>query len=561
MTKKLLMPTGTESFEKLRNNGYYYVDKTGLIEKLFDSPAEVNLFTRPRRFGKSLNISMLQSFFEIGRDPGLFDGLKITKNKGICEKHQNKYPVISLLLNYVSGENFEEARSALCTVIVEEYERQRLMLNDEPKMKREWEQADKLFDEIRSRNGEPELLKNSLKTLIHLLSLEYGKQSVLLIDEYDVPLQKAYIGGYYDKMVELMSNFLGRAMKTNTDIAFAVLTGCMRISNESIFTGMNNAYVYSITDPTFDEYFGFTESEVKQILKDSGYSEAYADTKEWYDGYRFGDKDIYCPFDVVNHCKNLMANGNSAPQVYWINSSSNDIIRSFLKNATQEMREDFRKLINSGSIGKAIDEHITYRDMDKQPENLWSVMYMTGYLTLNRNCPKQEDGLFNLVIPNKEVKQIFETSFAIWLEQDVYARNRSQLINRLWECDTAAFSAQLQELLYDTVSFYDCNEGYYHGLLTGLMKNSGYEVKSNRENGKGRSDITLEDSAHRRAAVIEIKISKEDSQLKESSLTAIKQIKEKEYAQPFIIKNYNTVICGAAFKGKDCSVAMEKLPR
>ena len=560
MRRKL--PIGIDGFEKIRTNDFYYADKTLFIKELLQNWGEVNLFTRPRRFGKTLNMSMLKCFFEIGGDPALFEGLKIAQEKELCEKYMGKFPVISISLKSVDGLSYEAAVTALRRAIGNEAcrfgfltESERLGQNDK-----------ELYMGLTAvKDGQylmtDGVLTDSLKTLSLLLEKHYGQKAILLIDEYDVPLDKAFQAGYYDEMVSLIRNLLGNALKTNDSLYFAVLTGCLRISKESIFTGLNNPKVHTISDVRYDEYFGFTNADVDELLEFYGLS-AYKDTiKDWYDGYRFGDTDVYCPWDVINYCDELLADPSAEPENYWANTSGNDLIRRLLKKANQSTRNDVEQLINGGTIIKPIRQELTYREVEDSIDNIWSVLYSTGYLTCRRRVPGKK---MELALPNREVRELFIELVKDWFEETTQAD--SGRISRFCEAfpagDTDTIQKMLGDYLWDSISVRDTavrrnmKENFYHGMLLGLLQNQdSWLVKSNAETGEGYSDISIQ-TPDRVGIVIELKYA-DDGNLEKACAEALGQIEEKKYAES--LKRWGTkkiLKYGIAFYEKECMVVM-----
>ena len=560
MRRKL--PIGIDGFEKIRTNDFYYADKTLFIKELLQNWGEVNLFTRPRRFGKTLNMSMLKCFFEIGSNPVLFDGLKIAQEKELCDKYMGKFPVISISLKSVDGLSYEAAVTALRRAIGNEAcrfgfltESERLGQNDK-----------ELYMGLTAvKDGKylmtDGVLTDSLKTLSLLLEKHYGQKAILLIDEYDVPLDKAFQAGYYDEMVSLIRNLLGNALKTNDSLYFAVLTGCLRISKESIFTGLNNPKVHTISDVRYDEYFGFTNADVDELLEFYGLS-AYKDTiKDWYDGYRFGDTDVYCPWDVINYCDELLADPSAEPENYWANTSGNDLIRRLLKKANQSTRNDVEQLINGGTIIKPIRQELTYREVEDSIDNIWSVLYSTGYLTCRRRVPGKK---MELVLPNWEVRELFIELVKDWFEETTQAD--SGRISRFCAAfpagDTDTIQKMLGDYLWDSISVRDTavrrnmKENFYHGMLLGLLQNQdSWLVKSNAETGEGYSDISIQ-TPDRVGIVIELKYA-DDGNLEKACAEALGQIEEKKYAES--LKRWRTkkiLKYGIAFYEKECMVVM-----
>ena len=560
MRRKL--PIGIDGFEKIRTNDFYYADKTLFIKELLQNWGEVNLFTRPRRFGKTLNMSMLKCFFEIGGDPALFEGLKIAQEKELCEKYMGKFPVISISLKSVDGLSYEAAVTALRRAIGNEAcrfgfltESERLGQNDK-----------ELYMGLTAvKDGKylmtDGVLTDSLKTLSLLLEKHYGQKAILLIDEYDVPLDKAFQAGYYDEMVSLIRNLLGNALKTNDSLYFAVLTGCLRISKESIFTGLNNPKVHTVSDVRYDEYFGFINADVDELLEFYGLS-AYKDTiKDWYDGYRFGDTDVYCPWDVINYCDELLADPSAEPENYWANTSGNDLIRRLLKKANQSTRNDVEQLINGGTIIKPIRQELTYREVEDSIDNIWSVLYSTGYLTCRRRVPGKK---MELALPNWEVRELFIELVKDWFEETTQADSGriSRFCAAFPSGDTDTIQKMLGDYLWDSISVRDTavrrnmKENFYHGMLLGLLQNQdSWLVKSNAETGEGYSDISIQ-TPDRVGIVIELKYA-DDGNLEKACAEALGQIEEKKYAES--LKRWGTkkiLKYGIAFYEKECMVVM-----
>ena len=536
MNEMRMLPVGVDSFEKIRKNNYYYVDKTNLIEQIIQNLPEVSLYTRPRRFGKSLNMSMLKSFFEIGADSALFDGLYIANNKKLCEEHMGKYPVIFLSLKSVEGNDYESAKRKLIELIAQEAERFPFLSESDGLSENDKINYSTLVD---MKNGRYSLnddhLSSSLRILSDLLNKYYGKKVIILIDEYDVPLDKAFTNGYYKQMVSLMRSFLGDALKTNLSLQFAVLTGCLRISKESIFTGINNFNVLSIIDDNFDEEFGFTDKEVKELLAYYHLEDKFEEMKEWYDGYHFGNSEIYCPWDVINHTYRLVANHNARPQSYWINTSGNDLVKRFIDKANKTTRNEIETLIACESVEKNLNLELTYEDIDKSIDNLWSVLFTTGYLTYTGIT---ESGAYNLVIPNKEVREVFKVQIQEWFKEQIFS-NTDQL-NEFWDAMEHGKADKVQNylnrILSNSISVYDTKdsrfgkESSYHALLVGLLAgNDNWLVKSNVEAGDGFADIIVETDDPDKGLVIELKYSDETSGMENACIKALNQIQEKRY--------------------------------
>lgn len=565
MNGNLKLPVGIDDFRKIRECGFYYVDKTKLVEQLMQNWGEVNLFTRPRRFGKTLNMSMLRSFFEIGTDKSLFDGLYISRNKELCDMHMGKYPVISITLKGIEGMTFEEARNMLKIILKNEARRHYYLKN-----------SDRLTDDDKQQYeqillGTSENTADSLRLLSQLLFLHYNKKVVILIDEYDVPLDKAFQNGYYSEMTSLIRGILGQALKTNDYLQFAVLTGCLRISKESIFTGLNNFKVLSVADARFDEQFGFTDSEVRDILEKYGVSDKISEVKDWYDGYRFGKADVYCPWDVINYVDHLQADPNARPQAYWINSSGNGLVRRLINIADESTKDEIERLIAGETIEKAIRLELTYDEIDNSIDNIWSVLFTTGYLT---NAGEIElpggDGYgYRLVIPNKEVRQVFVSQIQEWFRQTVTYDNGSvqDLCEAFMAGDADKIQSNLNMILIKTISVLDTKarddqkENFYHGLLLGLLRNNpDWRIKSNRESGDGFSDISIEPTIPEKGIVVEVKYSNTISGLDDACDRAMKQIRDRRYDEALREDGREDIIAyGIAFCRKRCKVVCEKM--
>jgi len=559
------LPIGIENFEEFSVEDFYYVDKTLFIKELLQNWGKVNLFTRPRRFGKSLNMSMLKCFFEIGRDTALFEGLKIAQEKELCEKYLGKFPVISISLKSVGGLTYKAALAALKNIIGKEAMRFQFLRESAHLSDAEKDSYQRLIKIGTTSESIYDMtdaaLIDSLKTLSQLLEKHYGQKGILLIDEYDVPLDKAFQNGYYDEMVNLIRSLFDNGMKTNDSLYFAVLTGCLRISKESIFTGLNNPKVHTISDVRYDEYFGFTNADVDELLEFYGLS-AYKDTiKDWYDGYRFGDRDVYCPWDVINYCDELLADPGAEPENYWANTSGNDLIRRLLKKANQSTRNDVEQLINGGTIIKSIRQELTCREVEDSIDNIWSVLYSTGYLTCRRRVPGKK---MELALPNREVRELFIELVKDWFEETT--RADSGRVSRFCEAfpagDTDMIQRMLGDYLWDSISVRDTavrknmKEKFYHGMLLGLLQNQdSWLVKSNAETGEGYSDISIQ-TPDRVGIVIELKYA-DDGNLEKACAEALEQIEEKKYAQG--LKRWGTkkiLKYGIAFYEKECMVVM-----
>ena len=563
MRKKL--PIGIDGFEKLRTNDFYYTDKTLFIKELLQNWGEVNLFTRPRRFGKTLNMSMLQCFFEIGNNPALFDGLKIARERELCEEYMGKFPVISISLKSVDGRSFRSASVALRTVIGDEARRFEC-LRFSTRLSEDDKEAYAQLTEVGSAQGgvytmTEDIAAASLKTLSRLLEKHYEKKVILLIDEYDVPLDKAFQGGYYDEMVNLIRSLLGNALKTNSSLYFAVLTGCLRISKESIFTGLNNLKVHTISDVRYDEYFGFTNSDVDELLEFYGLSSYKNVIRDWYDGYCFGNTDVYCPWDVINYCDELRAAPDAEPENYWANTSGNELIRRLLKRADQSTRNEVEQLINGGSITKTIRQELTYREVEDSIDNVWSVLYSTGYLTCRRRIPGKQ---MELALPNREVRELFIELVKDWFEETAQAD--SGRINRFCAAfpaeDVSTIQEMLGDYLWESISVRDTavrtnmKENFYHGMMLGLLRSQGsWLVKSNAETGEGYSDISIQ-TPERLGIVIELKYAN-DGNLEAACAEALKQVEEKKYAEGLKRQGAKKIIkYGIAFCEKECMAVM-----
>ena len=567
MLTQLNLPVGMDDFEKILRNGFYYIDKTRLVEQLFASRGEVTLFTRPRRFGKTLNMSMLRSFFEIGTDKSLFDGLYISQNKKICEQYLGQYPVIFISLKGVEGLNFDQARQRFVEIIGTEAERFKYLLTSDRLTENEKERYGAL---IALQDGnyamDESKLSYSLQLLSQLLMKHYGKKTIILIDEYDVPLDKAFLNGYYDEMVALIRSMFGQALKTNPYLEFAVLTGCLRISKESIFTGLNNFKVQTITDARFDEQFGFTHAEVEQLLKDYHLEEHLNETREWYDGYRFGKVDVYCPWDVINHVDRLRAEPDARPEAYWINTSGNALVKRFIDKANKTTRDEIERLVAGEAIEKFVRLELTYGEIDDSIENLWSVLFTTGYLT---QCGRTEEGAYKLIIPNKEVREVYKQQVQEWFKKKIFS-NTEQLTS-FWQAvesgETTAIEKYLNRTLSNSISVFDTKaqdgvkENAYHTLLVGLLAgNADWLVKSNVEAGEGFADIIIETDDPDAGIVIEVKYVREMPGLEQACAKAIAQIKEKRYSE-YLTNDCRTdvLLYGIAFCRKRCKVVVEKL--
>jgi hypothetical protein len=573
MANTLKLPVGIDDFRKLRESHFYYVDKTRLIEQLLLNWSEVTLFTRPRRFGKTLNMSMLKSFFDIGTDKALFDGLYISGNKELCDEYMGKYPVIFLSLKGVEGLTYEEAFEAFVRIMGKEINRVSFLADSDKLTQIEREQYKGLTIMKNGRLAfDKEKLISSLQLLSQLLYKHYGKKVVILIDEYDVPLDKAFQNGYYNEMVSLIRGLFGQALKTNEFLQFAVLTGCLRISKESIFTGLNNFKVMSITDSRFDEQFGFTDSEVKKLLSDYGMDSHFDEVKEWYDGYHFGRADVYCPWDVINHVDHLRDDSDAKPQTYWINSSGNSLVRRLINKADSSTKDEIERLIAGEAIEKVIRQDLTYDEIENSIDNIWSVLFTTGYLTKigEVKLPDSESYAYMLVIPNKEVREVFVLQIQEWFKAVVANDNDTMklLSKAILDKDEAILARRLNIVMgrmisiLDTKAPDDMKENFYHGLLLGLLRGSNPDwlIKSNRESGDGFSDILIKPENPDLGIVIEVKYAKEFKGLDAACDAAMAQIKQKGYDETLRDEGRCDILAyGIAFCRKRCRVVGEKL--
>lgn len=564
MNKKL--PIGIEQFEKIRINDFYYADKTGFIAELLHHWGEVNLFTRPRRFGKSLNMSMLKSFFEIGCDKALFEGLKISQEKELCAQYMGQFPVLSITLKGVEGVDFTAASAAMRNVIGKEALRFQFLLESARLTETEKEMYRQLI-EVGGEKGaifsmSDAALADSIQTLSALLSKHYGREVILLIDEYDVPLDKAFQAGYYEEMVSLLRSLFGNALKTNDKLRFAVLTGCLRISRESIFTGLNNLKVHTITDTRYDEYFGFTDADVDEILEFYHLTSFKDVIRDWYDGYVFGKTSVYCPWDVINYCDKLLADREAAPENYWANTSGNGLVRRFIGKADKSTKDEIERLLCDEAIHKSVRQELTYKELDRSLDNLWSVLFSTGYLTQRGKTSGDE---LTLVIPNKEIKELFIDLVRDWFQE----MSRADLTRIEKFCtafpvgDAAMIETMLNDYLWDSISVRDTavrrnrKENFYHGMLLGLLQSrEDWLLRSNAELGEGYSDISI-CTSDKTGIIIELKYA-EDGNLEKGCTDALKQIKERKYDVGLKRKGMEKMIrYGIAFCEKECMVMTE----
>ena len=567
MTQKLKLPIGIENFQEIRQMGFYYIDKTKLIEQLLEQWGKVNLFTRPRRFGKTLNMSMLKYFFEIGTDPTLFDGLYISQNQELCEEYMGKFPVIFLSLKGVDGLTFDSAKDRFIQLIGNEAQRFRFLLD-----------SDKLTEDdkniyralISLHDGkyrmEEEVFISAIKTLSRLLSIHYEKKTIILIDEYDVPLDKAFTHGYYNEMVSLVRGIFGEALKTNDFLQFSVLTGCLRVSKESIFTGLNNFKVLSITDVRFDEQFGFTDQEVLKLLDDYHLESHLTETKEWYDGYHFGDTDVYCPWDVINHVDRLLGEPDAEPQSYWINTSGNGLVKRFIDKADKTTKNEIERLIAGETIEKSIRMELTYDEIDNSIDNLWSILFTTGYLTQKG---KSKGGIYQLLIPNKEVREVYIIQIQEWFKNTVLNDTKpvKKLLKAFEEGDAKQIEKDLTKILGTTISILDTKarkeekEIFYYGILLGLLRcESEWLIQSNVESGDGFVDILVEPEDPDAGMIMELKYAQNFQDLEKACNKAMDQIHDRRYDERLRNEGRNDILAyGIAFCKKKCKVVVERL--
>lgn len=576
MASALKLPIGIENFEKLRKENFYYVDKTGLIKELLDNWGEVNLFTRPRRFGKSLNMSMLKYFFEYGCDSRLFEGLEIAGEKKLCEEYMGRFPVISVSLKDINGRDFDAAKAMLRSVIGSEALQFQFLLESEHLTEAEKASYKQLIHVDTSGQQHfimpDEILTTSLRTLCTLLHKHYGRKVILLIDEYDVPLDKAQHMGFYDEMISLIRNLFSQALKTNPSLHFAVLTGCLKIARESIFTGLNNLKCRSIIDSSFDEHFGFTDAEVKEMLAFYGLEDRFDSVKEWYDGYLFGNTDVYCPWDVINYVDLLRSEPKALPRAYWVNTSGNDIIRNFIRQAEPQTKREIECLIDGGTVNKKINQELTYRDLYRNTENLWSVLFTTGYLTRHKApdadtaAGSEADDIFSLSIPNQEIRKIFIDQVMEWFREE--SRKDSPKLDAFCEAfakgDAASVEEYFNAYLRKTISIRDTSvrknrkENFYHGILLGLLSHrSDWIITSNAESGDGFSDLLIELEEEGIGIIIEVKYP-DGNALEISCKKALEQIEQMHYEEKLRQDGYTVIYkYGIACQKKRCMVRMQ----
>ena len=558
----LKIPVGISDFAKIQNYGYYYVDKTGLIADLLEKEtAEVTLITRPRRFGKTMGMSMLANFFDIRKDSqAMFEGLEISKNTALCSEWMNQWPVLFLTFKDVDGLTFASAKEMLLNRIAAIYNDHSYLLEGTRVQENDRKVFERLADEV-SGNPTDAMLKTSIVLLMRLMRNHYGKPVILLIDEYDVPIAKASAKGYYPEMLEVIKGLMSTALKDNDALRFAVITGCLRIAKESIFTGTNNFVSDTISSSHLNEYFGFTQTDVDRLLKDADCQEHAADIKNWYDGYHFGDLDVYCPWDVMNYLRDLQRNPKAKPASYWKNTSDNSIIRSFIDYRGAKISQKLEALLSGGYILQKVEEDLTYDYLHSSEENLWSILYLTGYLTQVREddlpalLPEDTSAL---IIPNAEVREIFETTIQKWFDESAQTWNLTTLFDAMWSGDAETLTAEINKLLYKTISYHDYKEDFYHAFLTGILAGSGCAVESNREHGEGRSDIVMYHPDRPQVVLFEAKYAKTLNGLEASCAAALQQIEDRQYAKEFE-DDYDSVLCyGIAFYKKRCLVRIKR---
>ena len=559
---KKALPIGVDNFEKIRNEGYYYVDKTMLIKELLDLKGEVNLFTRPRRFGKTLNLSMLRYFFEDtgdeeknARNRALFQGLKIMEAGEAYVRQMGMYPVMNLTLKSAKQENFETAYYMMQSEIASEFDRHREIIEKgrEKLSLKEYE----LYLEIADEKADEKQVRGALKLFSKCMQKITGRNTVILIDEYDVPLENAYFRGFYEKMVNFIRSLFESALKTNDNLQFAVITGCLRISKESIFTGLNHLNIISVLDKKYSEHFGFTESEVMQMMAYYEVENRFPTMKEWYDGYTFGNTEVYNPWSVIKFLYDLYSDGDAFPRPYWINTSSNDIIKEMIAGADRETKGQIETLLNGGTLELQVHEEVTYEDMRDRGENLWNFLYFTGYLTKQSEYFKESSVFLRVRIPNTEVKTIYRNTILGWFRRRIEKQDFRDFYRAMEEGNAEKMQEILNEHLFDTISFYDSAENFYHGFLAGILSQSeNYLVKSNRESGNGRSDIMVKSPSLRgRSFILELKVSKDIDELEADAEKALRQIYEKKYMDELRTEGYKKIdCCGISFYRKDCEV-------
>ena len=550
---RVTLPIGTSNFAEIRREGWYYVDKTGLIRDLLNTrKAKVTLITRPRRFGKILGMNMLANFFDIQKDSkALFEGLEVSKDQALCEQWRNQWPVLFVSFRRVDGLNFQSAYGMLEETISDLCEEHRYLLDSSQISDLEKSVMERLI----WKKATDQELKGSLLRLTRMMQAHYGKPIILLIDEYDVPLAKASANGYYKEMLDVMKGIM-QAMKDNSALQLAVITGCLRIAKESIFTGTNNFVSDTITSSRLNEYFGFTQAEVDQLLQDTGLTDHAEDIKAWYDGYHFGEFDIYCPWDVMNYLQDLQFDPSKKPVSYWKNTSDNAIIRSFIDYSGPSISKKLELLLSGGYIVQTIEEDLTYDYLHSSEDNLWSILYLTGYLTRVREIPAS-DGALALTIPNAEVQEIFRSTIQKWFKDSSQTWNRQAMFQALWAGNSETLTKEIGKLLRKTISYHDYKEDFYHAFLAGILASFHYSVESNREHGEGRSDIVVYDEENSRVVIFEAKVAKSPDELPAACEAALQQIEARQYAEDFR-DEYDEILCyGIAFYKKRCLVKMK----
>ena len=555
--KKLNIPVGISEFDKIRDRGYYYVDKTNLIAELLDNIAEVTLITRPRRFGKTMAMSMLANFFDMQQDNiERFCGLKISQNTELCSQWMNQWPVLFLSFKEVDGTVFDHAFNLLKFTLAQFCDDHAYLTESE----KVTEEQKRIFRRLNDQTASLTDVQGALLVLMKMMRAYYGKPVILLLDEYDVPIAKASANGYYTEMLEVIKGMMSTALKDNDALRFAVITGCLRIAKESIFTGTNNFVSDTISSSHLNEYFGFTQEDVDQILKDADCLEHATDIKNWYDGYHFGDLDVYCPWDVMNYLRDLQRNPKAKPASYWKNTSDNSIIRSFIDYAGRSISRKLETLLSGGYIIQKIEENLTYDYLHSSEENLWSILYLTGYLTQVREEDLPDplpEKMSALMIPNAEVQEIFETTIQKWFDESAQTWNRKILFDAVWSGKAEALTEQMNKLLRKTISYHDYKEDFYHAFLAGIFAGAGYEVDSNKEHGEGRSDVVVLDPEGDRVAIFEAKYSRTQDAMSKDCAAALQQIEDRQYAKEFE-DDYDSALCyGIAFYKKRCLVRMK----
>ena len=552
------LPVGISDFAEIRENHFYYVDKSLLVEQLLKTTGtKVTLITRPRRFGKTIGMSMLANFFDIRKESSkLFEGLNITQNQTLCKKWMNQWPTIFFSLKDIDGLTFESAYNQLLIQISDLYKEHTYLLDCE-----EIDSDDKkVFLKLKATESNEAQVSRALSTLMRMLNIYYKKPVILLLDEYDVPIAKASTHGYYDKMLEVMKLMMSTALKDNSTLHFAVITGCLKIAKESIFTGTNNFVSNTITDSRLNEYFGFTQEEVDTLLKAANATKHSEEIKHWYDGYHFGNVDVYCPWDVMNYLRDLQLNPNTKPESYWNNTSDTSIIRSFIDYAGSNITKKLETLLSGNSISQQIDENLTYDYLHSSEENLWSILYLTGYLTSSKNdslSVSGSDEISTLKIPNAEIKEIFESTIMKWFSDNAKVWNRKALFDAVWSGDSLSLTEEMSKLLRRTISYHDYKEDFYHAFLAGIFTGAGYMVESNREHGEGRSDVVVYDSLNGKVAIFEAKYSEKLKDMENDCNRALRQINTRMYAEEYE-DDYDQILCyGISFFKKRCLVKIQ----